>query len=188
MRTAPLRGVRQAGRLTFDPPGGRRPPRRPRRRWRWADGIPWVLAVNRPAVARRPALTLSRGEPELLDRHQAVMRIAQIARVFVGVRPTMRQRDGVVDDRRLARPPDVETHLAQAVRTLQPPQPLRLAGAAAEPLRRQAVTVPVCSARSRMNVSVGVERSKPNARSLAPSLPASAALTAALSTLGFRRR
>ena len=146
-----------------------------------------MVPAGRPASLVDAARDRRGGEAELLDRHQPVMGIAEVAGVLVAVRSAVRQWDNVVDHLRLARSPLGQAHLAQAVAALEPPQTLRLAGAAAEADRSQAVTVPPCSARSRMNVSTGLLRPNPRARSLTPSVPASALLTAALSTLGLIR-
>lgn len=91
-----------------------------------------MVAVERLAVRIDAAFAARHLMAELFGRHLAVVFIAKVARVAVEIAAAMRQRLDVVDHGRGPCAPCHMAVLTQAMRPLQPPQPLRLPGAAAE--------------------------------------------------------
>ena len=91
-----------------------------------------MVAIERLAVRIDAAFAARHLMAELFGRHLAVVFVAEVARVAVEIAAAMRERLDVIDHCRGPRTPCLMAVLAKAVRPLQPPQPLRLAGAAAE--------------------------------------------------------
>ena len=90
-----------------------------------------MVAVERLAARIDAAFAARHLMAELFGRHLTVVFVAEVARVAVEIAAAMRERLDVIDHCRGPRTPCLMAVLTQAVRLLQPPEPLRLAGAAA---------------------------------------------------------
>lgn len=90
---------RQGARRLSPPPGGSRGP------------IPGVRGVGRAAGSVAPTLASRCLVPELLGRHDEVMRITQVPRVAVLIAPALGQRHHMVDAGRLASDALSQAHL-----------------------------------------------------------------------------
>lgn len=90
-----------------------------------------MVAIEGLAVRIDAAFAARHLMAELFGRHLAVVFVAEVARVAVEIAAAVCQRFDVVDHRCGPYPSCLLAVLTQAVRPPEPPQPLRLAGAAA---------------------------------------------------------
>jgi hypothetical protein len=124
-----------------------------------------VITIERPAARIDAALAACHLVTELLGGDLAMMLVAKVASVVVAVAATMRQRLHVIDHRSGPGASSGSTELAQAVRPLQAPEPLRLPCTPAKALDQRLLTVPPWTTRFTKNVGLGLVLLKPAAAS-----------------------